>query len=179
MAPVWERLETDDVRTDLRSPEARVAWSFLRPGDARVYRSPQGTIALVLPLGGWLTDRQEGLEWTPAPDAPRVAREESLALLQGPVTPEDLEELRARAKRDGVNVTLLSALPMSPAPAEGAPAGTLTLVTAPAPLSLPVYRVGDGPTTLRESPVAMRKRGEGPGNLPERERWFRSRSGSR
>ena len=178
MASTWERLETGGVRADLRAPQVRVAWSFVRAGEALAYQSGQGTIALVLPLGGWLAARQEGIEWTPAQAASCVARGESLALLQGPVTPGDLEQLRATAQRDGVNVTLLSVLPTTPGPAEAVAAGTLTLATNGTPLSLPVYRVGDPAATLQDPPLAMRKRGEGPGNLSERERWFRSRSGS-
>lgn len=177
MAPTWERIAAGSVRAALHAPELRVAWSFVRAGEALAYRFGDGTVALVLPLGGWLADRQAGIEWAPAPAASGVARGESLALLEGAVGPEDLEQLRATAGRDGVNVMLLSVPPPTPAPAEAVPTGTLTLAPHGTRLSLPVYRVGDPAPTLHESPAAMRKRGEGPGNLRERERWFRSRSG--
>jgi len=177
MATTWERLDAGTASAALQAPELRVAWSFLRVDEAVAYRSSGGTAA-VLPLGAWLADRQAGIEWVPAPAGPGIARAESLALLEASVTPDDVQQLCATSEREGINISLLSVLPPASAPAELPPAGTLILKSRDSEVSLPVYRARNPVAVLHESPAAMRKRGEGPDNLRERERWFRDRTGS-
>ena len=176
MAPEWERIDV----SSLGGSRLRDVLAFLSPDGLQAYRSDAGAVALVFPLGAWLASGRPGLRWVSAGAAPSVDRDEWAALLSDAGTGGDTDALREAAQRDGASVAWVGRPPVGPAPAEPAAGrgGALTLGAGEHALTVTLDRLAGSARQIHELPESIRKGKEGPTNLRDRERWFRSRTGS-